>query len=57
MSVLGYDSRVVQDFQVSGIRMCWFVARVSSFSEVRLGRQSCQDHIAQSYGGLPYLLD
>ena len=56
VSVLGCDPRVCQDFQVSGIRKCCFAARVCSFWGVRLGRQSDQDHLVNSYWGLPYLL-
>ena len=56
MSVLGCDLRVFHDLQVSGTKRCCVTARVYSFWEVRLGKHSDQDHLAESYWRLPYLL-
>ena len=53
VSVLGYDRRVCQGFQVSGSRKCCFAARVYSFWEIRLVRRSDRDHLRESYRGLP----
>ena len=56
VSLLGCDTRVFQDFQVSGTRKCCFAARVYSLWEVHLGSQSGQDHLVELFWGLPCLL-
>ena len=49
VSVLGCDPRISGGFQVSGTRKCCFAAQFVSFREVRLSRQSGQDHLAEPY--------
>ena len=49
MSALACDPQTLQDFQTSGTRKCCFAARVYSFWVVLLGRQSGQDHLAESH--------
>ena len=49
MSVLEYDPQAFQDFQVLATRMCCLAARVYSFWEVHLSRQSGQDRLVETY--------
>ena len=53
VSVLRCDPRFCQDFRVSGKGMCCFAARVCSFWEVRVSRESDRDDLPEPFGGLP----